>query len=227
MLRHTPFRHGSTLISLQILPGTRPRCMARMYFGLSERSGAGARLHGQMLDSQGNPAHAWLLARLMLRPWQDKRQESTMTALSTTLAFNGTMPTFHAHPVFIAKVPGLLKNMALFLASPFIGLAYAVLLPFVGFGMLLWIATQGLRKARPAVAAPAPEEATASQARAEVIVQAAPQEVQASGAAGIAMLALKLLAAPFAGLAFVIAMPFVALAALAWAGMQAARRHAA
>jgi hypothetical protein len=40
----------------------------------------------------------------------------------------------------------LLKNMALFLASPFIGLAYAVLLPFVGFGMLVWIATEGFRK---------------------------------------------------------------------------------
>jgi DNA-binding NtrC family response regulator len=32
-----------------------------------------------------------------------------------------------------------LRNMALFLAAPFIGLLYAVLLPFVGLGMLAWI----------------------------------------------------------------------------------------
>lgn len=36
--------------------------------------------------------------------------------------------------------PNLLKNMALFLVAPFIGLLYAVLLPFVGIGMLAWMA---------------------------------------------------------------------------------------
>jgi hypothetical protein len=33
----------------------------------------------------------------------------------------------------------VVRNMALFLAAPFIGLLYAVLLPFVGLGMLAWI----------------------------------------------------------------------------------------
>jgi CheY-like chemotaxis protein len=36
--------------------------------------------------------------------------------------------------------PNVLKNMALFLLAPFIGLLYAVLLPFVGIGMLVWTA---------------------------------------------------------------------------------------
>jgi DNA-binding NtrC family response regulator len=39
-----------------------------------------------------------------------------------------------------AKKPNLLKNMVLFLLAPFVGLAYAVLLPFVGLGMLAWFA---------------------------------------------------------------------------------------
>ena len=38
-----------------------------------------------------------------------------------------------------------LKNIALFLAAPFIGLAYAVMLPFVGIAMLAWTAVQALR----------------------------------------------------------------------------------
>ena len=36
------------------------------------------------------------------------------------------------------------KNVALFLAAPFIGLAYAVLLPLVGIAMLLWTAVEAL-----------------------------------------------------------------------------------
>ena len=39
---------------------------------------------------------------------------------------------------------GLLKNMALFLSAPFIGLLYAILLPFVGLGMLAWFAGKAL-----------------------------------------------------------------------------------
>ncbi|HWP13888.1 MAG TPA: response regulator [Ramlibacter sp.] len=44
-----------------------------------------------------------------------------------------------------AKKPNLLKNMVLFLSAPFIGLAYAVLLPFVGLGMLAWAGAKALR----------------------------------------------------------------------------------
>ena len=44
----------------------------------------------------------------------------------------------------VAKKPNLLKNMALFLMAPFIGLLYAVLLPFVGLGMLAWMGARAL-----------------------------------------------------------------------------------
>jgi hypothetical protein len=148
-----------------------------------------------------------------------------MTALHNVLAFNGPMPATHALPAFTVKVPGVLKNMALFLASPFIGLAYAVLLPFVGFGMLLWVATEGLRKPGHAAAAAAVQQAVEAALPPEVEaapLQAAAEEAERQGLAGVAMLALKLLAAPFAGLAFVVAMPLVALGALAWLGMKAA-----
>ena len=36
--------------------------------------------------------------------------------------------------------------MALFVGAPFIGLAYVVLMPFVGLGMLVWVALGGDRK---------------------------------------------------------------------------------
>ena len=39
-----------------------------------------------------------------------------------------------------AKKPNVLKNMVLFLLAPFVGLVYAILLPFVGLGMLAWFA---------------------------------------------------------------------------------------
>lgn len=34
------------------------------------------------------------------------------------------------------------RNVALFLLAPFIGLAYVVALPFVGLGMLAWMAVR-------------------------------------------------------------------------------------
>jgi hypothetical protein len=52
------------------------------------------------------------------------------------------------------------KNVALFFAAPFIGLAYLLAFPFVGFAMLAWIAGKAAMKsdkARPialAIAAP-------------------------------------------------------------------------
>jgi hypothetical protein len=148
-----------------------------------------------------------------------------MTALRTTLAFHGPMPAYPAAAARTGNVPALLKNMALFLASPFIGLAYAVLLPFVGLGMLLWIATEGARKSRHPASAPAVEQAAPVEAPVQamqVTTVVAAEEPLATGPGASVLLALKLLAAPFAGLAFVIALPFVALGALAWTGLQAA-----
>lgn len=43
--------------------------------------------------------------------------------------------------------PGtILKDIALFLAAPFIGLAYIGLFPFIGLGMLVWMGAKAWRK---------------------------------------------------------------------------------
>ncbi|WP_460890716.1 hypothetical protein [Ramlibacter alkalitolerans] len=193
--------------------------------GPRRRRAAGAQ--AQVLDPERNPRPARRMARLML--WlRQTTTEKTMTALRTTLAFNGPMSAERATPALATRVPGLLKNMVLFLASPFIGLAYAVLLPFVGLGMLLWCAIEGARKPAPTAAAAAEERPAAAAVQVEALpaVQvAAAEETQAAGS--VAMLLLELLAAPFAGLAFVIALPFVALGALAWTAGKAAFAPAA
>ena len=59
-----------------------------------------------------------------------------------------------------ATVVKHVKNVALFFAAPFVGLAYLLAFPVVGFGLLLWIAGKAAMKnatARPialAIAAP-------------------------------------------------------------------------
>jgi CheY-like chemotaxis protein len=84
---------------------------------------------------------------------------------------------------------GMLKNMALFLSAPFVGLLYAVLLPFVGLGMLAWMGVRALLghpKARDVL--------------------------------GFASFALRLIAGPVIALAYLIALPFAAMVMLAWTG---------
>lgn len=44
-----------------------------------------------------------------------------------------------------------IKNMALFLAAPFIGLAYVIAMPFVGIGMLAWFGFKAVTKPRRGV----------------------------------------------------------------------------
>jgi hypothetical protein len=87
---------------------------------------------------------------------------------------------------------GLLKNIALFLAAPFIGLVYIIALPFVGIA---------------AVALP-----TARAAAKFAAVRAAGDVLRAVGAA---------LAAPAIGLAVVFS-PLIGLGALAWIAGKAA-----
>lgn len=91
-----------------------------------------------------------------------------------------------------AKKPNVLKNMLLFLSAPFVGLVYAILLPFVGIGMLAWVAGQAVMKQPKAAAA---------------------MRAVAFGA--------KLAAAPFIGLAYIVLFPFAGLAMLAWMGGKA------
>jgi hypothetical protein len=84
------------------------------------------------------------------------------------------------------------KNVALFLAAPFIGLVYAVLLPFVGIAMLALTGAQAL------VASGALGRA------AEVLKNVA-----------------LLIAAPFIGLVYAVSFPFVGVAMLVWTAVNA------
>jgi hypothetical protein len=84
------------------------------------------------------------------------------------------------------------RNVALFLAAPFIGLAYAVLLPFVGMAMLLVTAAKAL------VAAGA-----------------------LAYAARLVKNVALLVAAPFIGLVYAVTFPFVGIAMLLWTAVEA------
>lgn len=49
------------------------------------------------------------------------------------------------------RVLQALKNVALFLAAPFIGLAYIALTPFVGLGFIAWMAARALLQHKTAL----------------------------------------------------------------------------
>jgi CheY-like chemotaxis protein len=112
------------------------------------------------------------------------------TAVAEAAALPVTADAPWAEPATLASA---LKNIALFFAAPFIGLAYIVALPFVGLGIL---AVMGAR-------------AAAAKFGAVKTVGRVLRQV------GI------LIAAPFIGLAFVVIMPFAGLAMLAWTGARA------
>ena len=85
-----------------------------------------------------------------------------------------------------------LKNILLFLAAPFIALAYVIALPFVGLGILAVLAVQAAAKKHMMKTVGL-----------------------ALGKAGLFLLA------PFIGLAYVLLFPFIGLAMLAWMGGRA------
>jgi CheY-like chemotaxis protein len=119
----------------------------------------------------------------------------------------------------------MLRNMALFLAAPFIGLLYAVLLPFVGLGMLAWVALKGKDEGEAQAPAAAPQQPAPAP-----VVEVAAAAPEATGPvvadtenrclAGAAKVAAGIVAAPFLGLAWILVAPFVGLAALAWLGVK-------
>ncbi len=93
---------------------------------------------------------------------------------------------------------GALKNIALFFAAPFIGLAYIVALPFVGLGFIAMVAWR-----------------TAAKYDA---VRTAARVLKNIG---------MVIAAPVIGLAFIALFPFIGLASLLWmAGKSVARARA-
>jgi hypothetical protein len=117
-----------------------------------------------------------------------------MTALTLHPAF-GT-PVVFVKPLRSSKeraeaaaTKAAIRNMALFLVSPFIGLLYAILLPFVGLAMLAWFAARAFIESGAALRA-----------------------------LRVAKKALLIAVAPFLGLAYMIALPFAGLAMLAWFG---------
>jgi hypothetical protein len=86
-----------------------------------------------------------------------------------------------------------LKNIALFLVAPFIGLVYAVMLPFVGLAVLATLAGRVVAKF--------------------AAVNAVGRVLKDAGLT---------IAVPFIGLAYVVFFPFIGLGALAWLGGRAA-----
>ena len=100
----------------------------------------------------------------------------------------------------LQNIARVVKNVALFLAAPFVGLAYILTFPIVGLGMLAWMAIQAQKKK------------SADAAKTRPVAQ-----VKASFAKNTALF----LAAPFIGLAFIVVGPIVGLAMLLWFGFKA------
>lgn len=96
-----------------------------------------------------------------------------------------------------ATVATFVKNIALFIAAPFVGLAYLIAFPFVGLGMLAWMGGRALMKYGTA-------------RKIAVVVR------------NVGFCA----AAPFIGLAYIIALPFIGLAMLTWMGARALMKKA-
>jgi CheY-like chemotaxis protein len=100
-------------------------------------------------------------------------------------------PAATPEPGHEAAAPlNVVARIALFIASPFIGLLYMIALPFVGGAMLAWFAAKAAGEKYPAVRN-----------------------------AGLVMKHVGMVAAaPLIGLVSVVVLPFVGLGALAWLG---------
>jgi hypothetical protein len=86
----------------------------------------------------------------------------------------------------------LLKNMALFLMAPFIGLVYAILLPFVGLAMLAWFAARAFYVS----------------GKAHIALRTGKKMVVCA-------------VTPVAGLVYLVALPFAGIGMLIWMGARA------
>jgi hypothetical protein len=91
-----------------------------------------------------------------------------------------------------AAAVSALKNIVLFFAAPFIGLAYIVALPFVGLGFLAMLAVRTVAK------------------------------IEVVRTVGLVLKhCVMAIAAPFVGLGCIVFFPFIGLAMLAWIGGRA------
>jgi hypothetical protein len=121
-------------------------------------------------------------------------QEIIMTTLHTALVLETGRVAIPARIVRTEETGYgvMLKNMALFLMAPFIGLVYAVLLPFVGLGMLAWFAARAFY----------------ASGKAHWALRAGKKMVLCA-------------VTPVAGLAYLVALPFAGLGMLVWLGARA------
>jgi CheY-like chemotaxis protein len=85
-----------------------------------------------------------------------------------------------------------LKNIALFIAAPFVGLAYLLAFPFVGLGMIAWMGAKAAARRK------------------------LPKKIGL-----IAYNVGLFIVSPFIGLAYVLLFPFIGLAMLAWMAARA------
>lgn len=100
-----------------------------------------------------------------------------------------------ARPAEAAPAESVLKNIALFFAAPFIGLAYIIAIPFVGFGIFAVVAGR------------AAYLALAKNNTAKAVAVALMHGGRHAG---------MVIAAPILGLIYVVLFPFVGLALLLW-----------
>jgi hypothetical protein len=70
----------------------------------------------------------------------------------STCTYNPTSTNGLLRNTYAAIIGKRAKNVALFLIAPFIGLAYLLAFPVIGFGMLAWVVAKAVmknEKARP------------------------------------------------------------------------------
>ena len=90
----------------------------------------------------------------------ERSADSAMNAKKAVVEIVEEAIVASPEPELETKSPSLLKNMALFLCSPFVGLLYAMLLPFVGLAMLLYMGgklalkNESVRKVAKLIASP-------------------------------------------------------------------------
>lgn len=127
-----------------------------------------------------------------------------------------------------------LRQVGLFLAAPFVGLLYAVLLPFVGVGALAYMAVKAFATSSVPGKILALAKNGAQLLAAPLLGLAHILVLPIVGLATLAWIAIKaldkkypatmklatLVAAPFIGLAFILALPFVGTAMLVWIGVR-------
>ena len=131
---------------------------------------------------------------------QKALSERDATAHSVTEAAVIAPPAAVPAPSGARSVVRFIKNVALFFAAPFVGLAYILAFPIVGLGMLAWTAIEAQKK------------------RSE---EAAKRQPAASAKPSALKSFCLMLAAPFIGLAFFIVGPVVGLGMLLWFGLRA------